>query len=586
MGSFLRSETVKKLYKISKYVFFPLLLVLFCLIKVNKGVDLTDASYSLGNARFFDVHKGTWFILTFLANGIGHVFTLLPYGNTMIGMKVYTSLIIALMSITGYRFFLTKIPAWLSFLSQLAVIGLCWIPSTILYNYLTYLFLLLASVFLFRGLAGNRNISLVIAGFFLGINMFVRFPGNALEVFLILPLIFYCVIHKLGAKEIVRRSLLCIAGYVIGFVLPLTILFFAYGPGIMKDMIEGAGKISESASDYTFASMILSILDAYWHGFKWALYMIICTVLGVPFFLLFEHKFEKLRKVVYCLCIAFLFFVLGRWGMYNFKYFQKESALQWGAIFLLISIAFNIWMLLTKRINDDWRLLGAISLVLILITPLGSNNYIWPVLNNLFFIAPITFWEVYRFTRWGRSYFDMTHKVPLFAAKAMLAACCIAFFIQALGVGAFYIFLDGENGEELKYEITDNDVLKGMKTNPYTAYNLSGLSKYFKDNEDTFKERKLILYGNIPGVSYYLDKDTAINTTWSDLDSDPVEDLEEALIKAKELKDSERPIVILGNTYEDDTSVNEKAKRELINKYIYENSYSETYVNEMFTVYE
>ena len=144
MGSFLRSETVKKLYKISKYVFFPLLLVLFCLIKVNKGVDLTDASYSLGNARFFDVHKGTWFILTFLANGIGHVFTLLPYGNTMIGMKVYTSLIIALMSITGYRFFLTKIPAWLSFLSQLAVIGLCWIPSTILYNYLTYLFLLLA----------------------------------------------------------------------------------------------------------------------------------------------------------------------------------------------------------------------------------------------------------------------------------------------------------------------------------------------------------------------------------------------------------------------------------------------------------
>ena len=106
--------------------------------------------------------------------------------------------------------------------------------------------------------------------------------------------------------------------------------------------------------------------------------------------------------------------MLYKWGMYNFRYYQKESGLQWGVIFLILSIAINIWMLGTKMIDDEWMLIGSISLVMILITPLGSNNYVWPALNNLFFTAPVTFWMVYKFARWGREYVDSTGKFGCF----------------------------------------------------------------------------------------------------------------------------------------------------------------------------
>ena len=115
-------------------------------------------------------------------------------------------------------------------------------------------------------------------------------------------------------------------------------------------------------------------------------------------------------------------------------------------VFLLISIGVTVWMLFTRMIDDEWMLIGSIALMVILITPLGSNNYVWPALNNLFFVAPVTFWMVYRFVRWGRSAVDSTGRVPFFPAKAMLAALVLMFFVQSIGLLFGYVFLDGEDG--------------------------------------------------------------------------------------------------------------------------------------------
>ena len=56
----------------------------------------------------------------------------------MLGMKVYSSLLISAMALLGYRFFRTKMPAVIAFLAELSAIGMCWCPSVILYNYMTY----------------------------------------------------------------------------------------------------------------------------------------------------------------------------------------------------------------------------------------------------------------------------------------------------------------------------------------------------------------------------------------------------------------------------------------------------------------
>lgn len=584
-------------------IIFPVILLVFPLIKANQGIDLTDTGYSLGNYRFFSPDGGIWMLLTFLSNVTGAALSRLPFGSTMLGMKLYTGLIVSLAALLGYRFFKTKMPAWLAFAGELAAIGFCWCPTVILYNYLTYLLFLLGAVLLFRGLAGGRNACLLFAGGVLGLNVMVRFPGNGLEAALILALWYYGVLKRKSAKQIAGEMGLCIAGYLAALAVMLLIVSLFYGSTALPDMITGVFGISGSASDYTLGEMVLAILSAYGHGFKWMLYMFLCILPGIPFLVIWEGKYLRLRKVVYCICIPVLFFVLGKWGMYNFRYYQKESALQWGAVFLLLAVFVLVWMLFTGMLDDEWRLIGCIALIMILITPLGSNNHIWPALNNLFFITPIIFWMIYRFARWGRTYLDTTGKVPLFSVKAMCSGILIAFFIQALGIGIFYVFADGETGEPRIFHVAQNAVLEGMRTNSMTAEVLEEITVFMLENSSEYGQKELILYGNIPGLAYYLNMPSAIYTTWADLDSNPFERLERELREISESRGSDmeaRPLVVLtpqidaflaedeqamGFWGTDRSKYEKDGKLRAISSFLVENSYEQVFANEAFVIY-
>lgn len=597
-----KTKEFQKAEKLAANIVFPLILLLFPLLKANQGIDLTDTGYSLGNYRFFGQIGGIWTFLTFLSNVAGFVLTKLPMGGTMLGMKIYTSLIVSLLALLGYRFFKTKMPAWIAFSGEIAAIGFCWCPSVILYNYLTYLLFLLGAILLFRGLAGGRPVCLLLAGIVLGLNGFVRFPGNVLEAGLIVAVWYYGALKKKKLKEIARETGICIAGYLTSLLAMLLILSVSYGTDTLGNMIAGVFGMAGSASDYTLGEMLLEILDAYFHGFQWMLYMIICILPGIPFLMIRKEYFLRLKKIIYCVCIPVLFWALEKWGMYNFKYYQKESALQWGAVFLLVAIAETIWMLFTRMLDDEWRLIGCIALIIILITPLGSNNYIWPVLNNLFFIAPIVFWMVYRLVRWGRTYLDRTEKVPLFPVKAMLAGILIAFFIQAFGLGCHYVFLDGEGGEERVYKVAENQVLQGMYTSEMNAETLEEISVFMTENKTEYADKKLILYGNIPGLAYYLDKPPAIYTTWADLNTCSLDQLEEELeqISATINNNEERPLVIITTGLAAYLSGDEDAmawwgieaesyaqdeKLKVIQKFMEAGAYRQVFVNEAFVIY-
>lgn len=590
------TKEFQKVKKLAANILFPLILLLFPLLKAGQGIDLLDTGYSLGNYQFFGQVGGVWTLLTFLSNVTGFLLTRLPMGGTMLGMKVYTSLIVSMMALLGYRFFKTKMPSWMAFLGEIAAISFCWCPTVILYNYLTYFLFLLGAILLFRGLAGCRPVCLLLAGIVLGLNAFVRFPNNILEVMLIVAVWYYGALKKKTFKEVARETGICIAGYLAAFLVVFLALSFSYGADTLGNMITGVFGMTESASDYTLSEMLLAIADAYFHGFQWMLYMIICVLPGIPFLIIRKERFLSLRKVIYCVCIPVLFWVLGKWGMYNFKYYQKESALQWGAVFLLVALAEVIWMLFTRMLDDEWRLIGCIAFVIILITPLGSNNHIWPVLNNLFLIAPIVFWMVYRLARWGRTYLDATGKVPLFPVKAMLSGILIAFFIQALGIGCHYVFMDGEMGGERIYKVAENQVLRGMYTTEMNAETLEEISAFMMENSTEYADKKLILYGNIPGLAYYLNKPPAISTTWADLDTSSLGQLKEELQEI-----SERPLVILTPKLAAYLSGDDKAmawwgadveelaqdeKLKAIQSFMEEGAYTQVFANEAFAIYQ
>ena len=71
-----------------------LILLLYPLRKVNTGIDLMDAGYALGNYRFFETMNQVWKLATYLANITGVILSKLPYGDTWLGMNVYTALLV------------------------------------------------------------------------------------------------------------------------------------------------------------------------------------------------------------------------------------------------------------------------------------------------------------------------------------------------------------------------------------------------------------------------------------------------------------------------------------------------------------
>lgn len=591
------AERLKPLYHFAEKILFPVILILFPLLKVNQGIDLTDTAYSLGNYAFFGENTVLWTLLTFLSNVLGFFFTKLPFGGTMLGMKVYSSLLISAMALLGYRFFRTKMPAVIAFLAELSAIGMCWCPSVILYNYMTYALLLTAVILLFRGLVRKHPGCLVAAGVVLGLNTLVRFPNNGLEVLLILTLWYYGYLKKKPLAEIAKETGLCIAGYAAGFVTVLAGMMLLYGTGTLGTMIEGIFGMAGSASDYTFGEMLGMITDAYLHGAGWMAYMVLCILPGIPFFAIQKECFPLLRKVVYCICIVFLFIVLGRWGMFNFKYYQKEAALQWGVVFLILSLGICVWMLFSRMQDCEWKLIAAMSLIVILITPLGSNNYVWPALNNLFFVAPITFWTIYRFARWGRPYLDVTGKVPLFSVKAMTMAMVIAFLIQAVGIGCNYVFLDGEDGHKRDTTVEGSRILRGMKTNAANAGTLEELNTFMLENNTEYRNKKVILYGNIPGLSYYLHKAPAVYTSWADLDTNSYERLAEDLNTLNQtMTEENRPLVIFSeeimaqvldlqeNGMTGEGSVWEQKLKAILD-FMTENEYRKAFENEKYAVF-
>lgn len=581
-----KTSKIQQWLPVAAQVLFPLMLFLFPLLKLNQGVDLTDTPYSLGNYRFFAQADGVWVMSTFLSNVTGFFLTKLPFGGTMLGMKLYTSLLISVTALVGYRFFKTKMPPWVAFAGEMAAIGLCWCPTGILYNYMTYFFFLLCTVFLFRGLAGNRPFCLFLAGIFLGLNVSVRVP-NLLEAALIVAVWYYGALKKKSFEKIARETLLCIGGFLAAQAVMFAVVSLIYGIGAYGEMIAGLFGMAGSASDYTLGEMLSSIFSAYFKGFRWMLYMLLCMLPGIPFFLIKEKQFPLLRKMVYGICIAFLFFVLGKWGMYNFKYYQKEAALQWSVVFLLLSLFVMAWMLFTRMIDDEWKLIGCLAILVILITPLGSNNYVWPIINNLFFVAPVTFWMIYKFARWGRTYLDITGKVPLFPVKAMLSAMVLAFFVQSIGLGCFYVFKDGETGEKRNTKVITNQVLTGMYTTPLNAETLDEISIFMTEHNAEYADKALILYGDIPGLSYYLDKPPAVFTSWPDLDTNSLVQLQTDLLKLTEKireKEIERPLVILAPGLEETGKQDEKLNA--IISYMEENQYEQVFSNEAYVVYE
>lgn len=586
-------------------IVFPLILLLYPLVKSNIGVDYMDSMYSPGNFVFFQEMEGTWVIATYLANVIGFLLTKLPGAETYLGLRIYTNLFVSALALISY-FWLKKrirIPAWIVAIGEIIAIGFCWCPTTILYNYLTYLFMLLSLICLYEGLEGEKKGLLVLAGIFLGANLLVRFP-NVIEVGFILAVWFYGFLKKKKFWAVVQDTIWCMLGYFVSVGILMGIIILNYGLNAYVDMIASLFSMTDSAASYKPVEMVFAIIREYWKGLKWPAGMVLYAVVMTGVFKIAKESFLWAKRGVTLLGILVLF----RWyyakGMFNVNFHTYPSMFQWATCLLIVAICIFVVALLNKRVDPERKLLYCMLLLVIAITPIGSNNNIFPIMNNLFLVAPVAIYSLYLIVRKGGK---CDYAFPV---QAMIAAMVLAVLAQSVGFGTTFVFRGAREGEKRDTKIEKNGILKGMYTNDEKAQAIDELSIYWEERQES-GESKLLLFGHIPGVSYFLDTPCAIPHSWPDLASYAYKtfesDMEELKGKISE-KGEPKPVVIVSygvNAVITDDAIamewyanniesgEEPLERMLasekiayLREFLQEFEYEQTFANQRFVVYE
>lgn len=558
---------------ITKYI-FPVILFLYPFLTVNQGVDVSDSTYSFSNFLFFERMEGMWVVSTYVSNVVGWLLTKLPFGNTLLGMKIYATFFISATALLVYFVFQKWMPSWIAFVGELIALGFCWIPAGILYNYLSYFLFTLGAVLLYQGLVEEKDKLLLMAGIALGINVFVRIP-NLTEMALIVGLWYYLASKRQKINVIIEKTVKCLIGYLIGLAIPLVGVICQFGFSGIVEMIQGLSNVGSADDTYSIWSMIMSVVHAYQRTSKWVLLMILGIAMGMAMFFCFRGKWESLKKITFIAgLLVLLRFLWGR-GMFSFRYYEDYSSMyEWGMIALYLVWIAAIYMLVSNKNSLEEKLWAVIVMVITLVTPLGSNNYTFQNMNNFFVIIPFAFYTYVKIFR-RKAGVGLISQIT-FPWKAMAAMLWAMIIIQSVGFHSQFVFRDGMDGSKRNYKFEEPKVLAGMHTTGVNGDALQDLLQYLEEKE--LKQQEIVLYGDCPGLSFLLNKPFAIGTSWPDLASYPYETFVQDL---DELENS--PMVIIRNV----STGGEQSilKKEYLTSFMNTNEYVNIYNNGTYGIY-
>lgn len=605
------------------------ILILYPLIGVRQGLSVIDTTYSPANFTFFEEMSGTWIVATYLANVLGHLFTVLPGGDTLPGLNIYSSLLTGVISAISYKALSERMGAAPAFLGEILAIGLCWCPSTILYNYLTY-FLFNAGVLLMLDAldpemkAGTSVWRLWVAGLVLGLNVTVRLP-NLAECALIIVVWYSGLIRKTPLSKVLRQTGICVLGYLTGFLAGFIPLCIRFGAGAYMDMIRSLFMMTDKATDYKPLAMIGAMFSDYIYAFRWICMWIAAAVICASVILIIDRRTadagdggqNRIRIFSY-ICTALVFCLVIRicygQGMFSFRYYEYGSMFFWAviALFFISAACICNCLGLYDREDADLRELSASVLLIIYITCIGSNNGLYPAVNNMFIVAPFGVYLVVRTLKRVVGGKDaQAHdtgtigryvSVSLGLALAVLMVCTL---IQSVGFHFTFAFGDGIYGEQRSAVITGFPRVAGIHTTEKNAADLTGLMEYMRDLTESVGDEQvgatlsdspeLITYGDIPGLGYILDMPPALSTFWPDLDSYNYIEWERDLDMLEQ-----SPVIVVtlpvaawidGNSEAveyfgaDSGEYTEDRKLADLIEYIHKNGYTQTYSNDGYAVY-
>ena len=396
---------------------------------------------------------------------------------------------------------------------------------------------------------------------------------------------------------------MCLAGYLTALLVLFGYIQIRYG---MDEYVRGIRRLfsmTEVATDYTAMSMIMGMFDWYFQNLYWEIRMCVFLVVGIVAVGVLELlgsfcKKDTVKKVLRILewagsiaLAAVMVFWLYRQGFCAREYTNYGAIIWPGVTFLTLTLLVTLWRIFTPSAPKEEKLISGLIFLIVLITSLGSNNKLYPSMNNLFLALPYMYWHFYRFCKYVGSFRWKRITISALPAKCLFGGFFLLFFVQVGLFGRSFVFAEGTGVQDVSAQVTNNKTLKGVWMSGERAGWMQEISEYV--NTRGLAGKDVLIYGQIPALSYYLQMPAAFNP-WPDLDSYQIGQLELDMQKMQARMDAEgtyRPVVLLEKKYAVYLEAGERAlealqptekERSLIVDYGYE----KTFENEKFVIYE
>lgn len=589
----MNKEKKDRILRVCKNYIFPLMLLLYPLRHIHWGLDLWDTGYNYANFRYMglDHMDPMWVFSTYLANVAGHFLTLLPGGHTLLFMNLYTGLFVSFLALLAYYFCVKRfgMPAPLVLWGELIAVSLCWCPTALLYNYLTYVLLLVCVLLLYEGLSREKNGLLVLAGVALGANVLTRF-SNLPEAALIIAVWAYGIICRKKLLQVLKETGFCILGYVAALGVGLGYIVLRYGLNTYINGISRLFAMTDTATDYKPAAMLYTIFWGYRQNVYWFIRLIYFVLIGLILCFVLPKKFKKVKMLLSAALGVCAVAWLYRRGFCVLRFDEYDAMLRPGILFLMLTFTVCGVRVLQPSVDNKEKLLAGLIFLVSLLTPIGSNNGIFPGINNLFLAIPYVLYCFYRLCRRA----DGKGRLSLLPLKAVWGGFLALFLFQSVGFGLGFVFVEAHGAKNIDTKVENNDILRGIYMSAERAEWMNGISSYVR--EEGLTGREVILYGSIPSLSFYLEMPSAFNP-WSDLRSYGQSVMEQALAETEmeAAAGEELPIIILDRACaynsQDGPAASETegkkatTKQELLWIFMEKWEYEETYSNSKFVLY-
>ena len=438
--------------------------------------------------------------------------------------------------------------------------------------------------------------------------MLVRF-SNLPEAALILAVWAYDVIlwrevKKAGQQDkaegfwarIGRHTLWCLLGYIAALAVLFLYIHVRYGIGSYMEGIQRLFSMTETATDYKPASMLTGMVRIYVDYLYWVVRIAVFAIVGMLLFAAAGWMEERLsgggemqtgskmirigsRVLGVLLGVAMLGWLYRGnltqlffrseaaeeiFSFTSFLFYSYDSMLRPGILFLMLTMFIALVRVFHPNCSREEKLVSGMVLLVVLLTSIGSNNGVYPSLNNLFLAGPYTLWQCWNFIRNVRERRIWKLRLSAFPVKCVLTAFLVMCFFQFSLFGAVFVFAEATGVRNANSYVENVPVLQGIRMSEEKARWMTELGQYVVDEELEGKE--VILYGEIPSLSYYLQMPSAFNP-WSDLDSYSVEQMALDLNETAEDMEEDpeyRPAIIIEREYVTYLAGGESALKDLL----------------------